>query len=412
MANPPFVDQIRLSGYNRGQMPDHSPACFILVAAMQRYPFIFSDEKSWKLRRHLAFWTSWWLFQSFLYSFSAGIFNASYFRRLPYASLESLIYLVPHIFVAYSLMYLVIPKFLLKAKYITTVAAVMLLFLVTGVVASSMGVYVLGPIRAYFFNRNMPEHINEINFFLGLLAGLRGAITIGGLAAAIKLMKYLYTKEQRNLQLQKENISSQLQLLKAQVHPHFLFNTLNNIYAEVQQGSPVAANMVISLSEILRYMLYECQKPLVPLEKELRMLKQYMLLEQARYGDRLDLSVQLPDTNITRLQIAPLLLLPFIENCFKHGAAGMIDQPWISLDMQVINNELRMKLMNGKPATGPAHSPGIGLENATKRLELLYPGKHSLVINNEEEVFIVNLKLELDATGTAILQPQPSAAYA
>lgn len=379
---------------------------------MQRYPFIFSDEKSWRLRRHLVFWTSWWLFQSFLYSFSAGVFNVSYFRRLPYASLESLIYLGPHIFLAYSLMYLVIPKFLLKAKYVAAVGVVILLFLATGVIASGIGIYILGGIRTYFFKSNVPVHINEINFFLGLLAGLRGAITIGGLAAAIKLMKYLYTKEQRNLQLQKENISSQLQLLKAQVHPHFLFNTLNNIYAEIQNGSAAAAGMVMSLSEMLRYMLYECQKPLVPLEKELRMLKQYMMLEQVRYGDRLDLSVQLPETNIQRLQIAPLLLLPFIENCFKHGTSGMIDQPWVSLDMQVVKNELKMKLMNGKPAGESPHSPGIGLENAGKRLELLYPGKHSLVINNEEEVFIVNLKLQLEASGAGVPQTEPSAAYA
>ena len=97
----------------------------------------------------------------------------------------------------------------------------------------------------------------QTSFYLGLLAGLRGSITIGGLAAAIKLMKHWYVKQQRNLELKKENVESQLQLLKAQVHPHFLFNTLNNIYSYTQNTSPVASQLVMGLSEMLRYMLYE-----------------------------------------------------------------------------------------------------------------------------------------------------------
>ena len=103
-----------------------------------------------------------------------------------------------------------------------------------------------------------------------MLAGLRGGITVGGIAAAIKLMKYWYVKEQRNLQLQKENAESQLQLLKAQVHPHFLFNTLNNIYSFTQNTSPVAAKMVTGLSDLLRFMLYECNQRLVPLVERIK----------------------------------------------------------------------------------------------------------------------------------------------
>src|SRR6185503_5002723 len=129
---------------------------------------------------------------------------------------------------------------------------------------------------------------------LALLAGLRGAITIGGIAASIKLMKHWYVKEQRNLQLQKENAESQLQLLKAQVHPHFLFNTLNNIYSFTQNTSPVAANMISGLSDLLRYILYDCNLPLVPLSKELKMVKDYINLEQTRYGNRLEVHLDVP----------------------------------------------------------------------------------------------------------------------
>src|SRR6185503_16962132 len=140
---------------------------------------------------------------------------------------------------------------------------------------------------------------------LALLAGLRGAITIGGIAAAIKLMKYWYVKEQRNLQLKKENAESQLQLLKAQVHPHFLFNTLNNIYSYSQNTSPVAAKLVSGLSDLLRFMLYEGDKQVVPLSKELKMVKDYINLEQIRYGNKLDIHLDLPEKT-NDLFIAPL----------------------------------------------------------------------------------------------------------
>ena len=351
------------------------------------------------MKRHLCFWTVWWIFQSILYSFSAGIFNLSYFERLPVSTVEALIYLVPHMFLSYTLMYFAIPQFLLKGKYVQTALVVIGLFLVTGALSAIIGIYILGHFRTLVLgNVYAPEHINQINFFLGLLSGLRGGITVGGIAAAIKLTKYWHLKEQRNLQLQKEAISSQLELLKAQVHPHFLFNTLNNIYAGAQLTSPTAAGMIMGLSQLLRYMLYECNQPLVPLDRELSMLTQYILLEQSRYGNKLDINIDLPSAP-TGHAIAPLLLLPFLENCFKHGTSQMLEQPWISLRITVEEDWLKMKLVNGKLATDPLPSSGIGLANVQKRLSLLYPERHELLVNNEDEVFIVNLKLLLDKTG-------------
>ncbi|MBI1343446.1 MAG: two-component system sensor protein [Terrimonas sp.] len=230
-----------------------------------------------------------------------------------------------------------------------------------------------------------------------MMAGLRGAITIGGIAAAIKLMKYWYIKEQRNMQLQQENIAAQIQLLKAQIHPHFLFNTLNNIYSFIQATSPQAAKMLTGMSDLLRFILYEGDKPLVSLEKELKMLRDYIELEKIRYGNELELFLDIPkQTN--GLQIAPLLLLPLIENCFKHGTSNVVEQPWINLQIVLQGRHLHMKLLNGKSRQSNATlgNKGIGLKNVEKRLLLLYPGKHEFTIANEEEVFIVNLKLELE----------------
>jgi len=382
---------------------------------MEKYPFIFSNRFPYRLQRHLIFWLSWWLFAGFLYSFSSGILNISYWQRLPISLTEAFIYLIPHTFLSYSLMYFTIPRFLLKGNYIATLISVLCLFVLTGALSSVISVYLLGTFRYWVLGEvYVPPHINEINFYLGLLSGLRGGITIGGIAAAIKLMKYWYTKEQRNLQLQKENISSQLQLLKAQVHPHFLFNTLNNIYANTQASSPQASKMIMGLSQLLRYMLYECNQPLVLLTRELKMLEEYVELEKSRYGNELDVHIEMP-TEETGLAIAPLLLLPFVENSFKHGASKMLDQPWISLEIAVEDDWLKMKLLNGKTEEEASATSGIGLSNVKKRLELLYPGTYDLQVANEEEVFIVNFKMQLEKMAgntNFMLSNAPAPAYA
>ncbi|GAA4327149.1 sensor histidine kinase [Flaviaesturariibacter amylovorans] len=380
---------------------------------MEAYPFIFANDRRTRLQRHLLFWFTWWAFQSFLYSFAAGLNMAAYGQRLPVAALESALFLVPHLFLAYTLMYGVIPQQLLKGRYVQAALTVPFIFLATGVIASTMGMYVILPLRIAVFGP-VPRftHANEVHFFLGLLAGLRGAITIGGLAAAIRLMKLWYLKEQRNGQLQRENMAAQLQLLTAQVHPHFLFNTLNNIFAQAQPTAPKAAHLVTGLSDLLRYMLYEGSKPEVPLHRELALLRDYFLLEQERYGNALELSIDLPEET-GDLAIAPLLLLPYVENCFKHGASHLLEQPWISLQVALEGDWMRLKLLNAKPPEAVHRGNGIGMNNVAKRLQLLYPGQHHLEITDGEDVFIVNLKLRLrrcaePAPKTTFHAPQPA----
>jgi len=143
------------------------------------------------------------------------------------------------------------------------------------------------------------------------------------------------------------------------------------------------------------------------------MLKDYITLEKIRYGNSLDVHVYVSrDTD--GLMIAPLLLLPFVENCFKHGASHMIDQPWVNLHISVDDTEVRMKLLNAKPADYKTINvtQGIGIGNVRKRLDLLYPGKYSLDIQEEEDVFIVNLKVILEKRKTRLDIPKQSAVLA
>ncbi len=381
-----------------------------MSAHMQQHPFIFSDERKWRIRRHLAFWTFWWLFQGFLYAFVALRNSGDYFTQLPISMMESFFFMANHLFLAYALMYFVIPRFLLKQRYWKTAGWTLILFFLTACISAMLSIIVIPPVREFFFGyEGVPTRPVQATLFLSLLAGLRGGITIGGIAAAIKLMKYWYVKEQRNLQLQNENTAAQLQLLKAQIHPHFLFNTLNNIYSYTQTTAPVAAGMVTGLSDLLRYMLYEGRQPLVPLSKELSMIKDYISLEKMRYGNKLEIHCDVP-AQTGELYIAPLLLLPLVENCFKHGTSHVLEQPWINLEISIRDNQMQMKLINGKVKKVLNDSPhkGIGILNVEKRLSLLYPGKHELVITQEEEVFIVRLKIELEANKMESGQPLTS----
>ncbi len=363
---------------------------------MQQQLFIFSNERGYRLRRHAAFWICWWLFFGILYAYTAKFSLFPNFKRLPFSMMDSFFFMIPHMFLTYSLIYYVVPKFVVKGRYLESGMLVLLLFFIVACMSALLGKYLLPFLRFHFFSIAYDNFVNN-SFLLFLLAGLRGAITIGGLAAAIKLMKYWYIKEQRNLQLEKENMESQLQLLKAQIHPHFLFNTLNNIYSFTQTTSPAAAKMVTGLADLLRFILYEGAQPLVTLNKELKMIEDYINLEKIRYGNKLELHLDLP-AQTNDLLIAPLLLLPLVENCFKHGTSNVLEQPWIHLQVSIKNNQLQMKLLNGKtnnPAT-ISNGAGIGIKNVQQRLSLLYPGKHELTITCEEEVFIVNLKLELE----------------
>jgi LytS/YehU family sensor histidine kinase len=251
------------------------------------------------------------------------------------------------------------------------------------------------------FRESMGLVTPHSNFYYGLMSGLRGGLQTGGFAATIKLMKHFYFKQRDNQQLLQEKLTAELQLLKSQVHPHFLFNTLNNLYSLTLTKSDQAPEIVMKLSGLLRYMLYECNTQKVPLLKELSMLNDYIELEKLRYGPRLDMSVSIRG-ELENKQIAPLLLLPFVENSFKHGASEMLDQAWINLDIAVKADTLKLKLVNSKPDSSlpltqkNSHSAGIGLMNVKKRLALIYPGLHELKLTGEEDTFIVNLGLILE----------------
>ena len=206
---------------------------------------------------------------------------------------------------------------------------------------------------------------------------------------SINWFKDQKTKSELLLQQQ----TQELALLKAQVNPHFFFNTLNNIYSLVYRKSDDAPAALLKLSEIMRYMLYESKTDTVPLPKELEHLENYLELEKLRLKDPDFISYDL-EGDPDRKMIPPMLLLSFVENAFKHGKKR-VENPGITIKLKIDQDRLNFMVANytlGEQADGK-ESGGIGLKNITRRLELLYPGSHSLHILNDSDQYVVNLEL-------------------
>jgi LytS/YehU family sensor histidine kinase len=178
-----------------------------------------------------------------------------------------------------------------------------------------------------------------------------------------------------------------------------LFNTLNNLYSLTQKQSDQAPEIVLKLTGLLHYMLYECNAPEVYLTKETAVIQDYMELERLRYGKRLTIRTHIAG-DLEQKKIAPLLLIPFVENAFKHGAAEQISQACIELQLVVKENNLFFELVNSQNATETNltnhHRGGIGLKNVKKRLDLIYPDQYDLTIDSQKEKFIVVLKIALN----------------
>ena len=213
------------------------------------------------------------------------------------------------------------------------------------------------------------------------------------LSAVLKFTGDWFLNERKQRDLETQRLSAELAFLKSQINPHFLFNSLNSIYSLAYQRSETTPDAILKLSEIMRYMLYESNDNKVDLEKELQYLHSYIDLQKIRFGNKayIDFKVQ---GDVGSQQIAPLLLIAFIENAFKHGVANNPLTP-IRLLIDVDAAHLHFYMQNKKHTNNRDTLGGIGLNNVQRRLNLLYPGKYNLVVNDEIDTYTVELSLVL-----------------
>jgi sensor histidine kinase YesM len=216
----------------------------------------------------------------------------------------------------------------------------------------------------------------------------------------LKLSKswFVVSRLQRQLlETDKQRVQAELKALKAQINPHFFFNTLNSIYSMSLDKDERLPGTVLQLSELMRYFLYESREDLVPLSKEIHVLNDYIALQKIRSDEKLEIKAEMGE-DPGRQKIAPLLLIAFVENAFKHGAKGSTGNAFINIKLTTAQNTINFRVENNKGVvdnTGKDDHGGLGLDNVKRRLELIYPQRHKLLIENSGKIFLVQLQLQL-----------------
>lgn len=305
-----------------------------------------------------------------------------------------LLILPPKIFSAYLIAYLIIPRFLFTKRYA-------LFALSTIVCLAAGGVFQNIITSLYVYPKYNPGILQAKPLFslAFILIYIPGLLPSAGLLSAYVITQRSFRFQHTSQTLEKEKLAAELNFLKSQVQPHFLFNTLNNLYALTLKNAKETSTVVLKLSELLNYMLYESAMPFVRLDQELNSIRNYLALEHLRHGQRLEVifNVKGPVEDVC---IAPLLFIPLIENCFKHGPEKGINAGWVEIDFTVKDHLLILKIENSKsdiPTNNmKSGREGIGLKNVKRRLDLIYKEKYEMKIMDESDRFMVVLKLYLN----------------
>jgi two-component system, LytTR family, sensor kinase len=339
---------------------------------------------------HLVFWLCYYVFGALISLSIHRIYDPRF-----YAELFTL--LPPDMLLVYFNLYILAPVFLLKRKY--PIYFLTLLLAMSAISALNIWLHHLYTLAgSSFFAAN--STITIPNMAVQLL----NCIYLVGLTTGLKFYRD-WTEQQRQLrEKEKQQIALELSFLKAQVHPHFFFNTLNNLYSLTLQKSDLAPEVVLKLSSLMSYMLYESGAPYMPLDKEIANLENYIALERLRFGNRLTLSFEKEGLSQNHIQIPPLILLTFVENSFKHGMSQTVGEGRIDISLKADQNDLFFRVDNSvgdlvAPHTGgfsnPSSANGLGLHNVTRRLDLLYGSRYRLDKTETANHFHITLKIPL-----------------
>ncbi len=329
---------------------------------------------------HSLFWTLYFIFNVIRW----GSYNQEYLS----AFYQNLIEFPLHIGLAYLNIYYLIPR-LLPKKYLQYI-----FYITFGILLAVAG-------RLFLENTlglDPPGPFSDYQYVLELVIG---EVYVQGLITALKLLLD-WTKNQKRMRaLEKSNFETELDFLRSQVQPHFFFNTLNNLYSLTLDKSDLAPDTVLKLSKLMSYVIYDGKQKKVHLSKEISYIQNFLDLEKLRFGNRLNTTFEVKGL-INNQQVAPLLLLPFIENSFKHGAGDGIEEIKINIGLEVNGDDLIFTVQNRKyeklkaPAPDPYHHighNGIGIENIKRRLELIYGKQFQLDIKDDPDKYTVTLKI-------------------
>jgi len=339
------------------------------------------------VKYHIIFWCLYFVFNTLRWS--------SIHSDFIYSLKTNLIGFPIHMALAYFNIYYLMPKYIYRRKYFSFVFYILLALGLMLLVKYNLTYYLVSPVV-------MPEiapDISNLTFDYAIQTML-GEFYVISFVTAIKITVDRLRENSKLHDLEKRQLTTELRFLRSQVSPHFFFNTLNNIYSLTLEKSEKAPEVVLKLSELMRYLLYSTGEPRQDLKDELDNIQNYIELERIRFDDTLQIDVGISG-DLENKKIAPMLLIPLVENCFKHGANKNIGNVNISIDAKVVEDFLYFKVSNTTPPNKMTNSlstrdKGIGLSNVKKRLELGYDkGDYKLNISQQDNQFHVNLKLKV-----------------
>jgi sensor histidine kinase YesM len=337
-----------------------------------------------RLSWHIGFWTAYVLLMGFLAGRYDLRFKESYLSELAQLPAKA-----GAVYVALEM----INRWRISGREVLLIAQIAVVVVAAALINRVVMFYILYPA---FYADQYTMHFWSLDRMLYTCIDV-GTVTAA--AIALKLTRQRIAHRDKERRLTEERLQAELRFLRSQTNPHFLFNTLNNIYALARHESPRAAAQVMQLSKLLRFMLYECSSASIRVTDEIQVIKDLIELEKIRYGEgRLRLSFAESIDN-PQEQIAPLLLLPFVENAFKHGAGESRDTAEIAIELKVIQGVLTFTVDNSTEAIHDenAQNTGLGLRNAGRQLELLYPHSHKLEIIRKPGRFTIQLTMQLRA---------------
>jgi len=313
----------------------------------------------------------------------------SYFDDYIYSLKSNLVEFPLHIILVYINLYFFIPRFLVSKKYEVYISWILF----------SLGVlYILRTGLNYLLvTENIwPEADGFQNAFTfnHIIAVVIGELYVVALATAVKLAVDWVNQKQRLENLQKEQLQTELNFLKAQIQPHFFFNTLNNLYALTLVKSEEASEVVLKLSDIMQYVIYDASNSQAPLHKEISYIKNYISLEKIRHGDELQISIECED-NLEEVCIPPLIYLSFIENVFKHGVRNNPNF-YVKIKFWIEEDQLHFSSENNYIETLFFDEGGLGVLNTKRRLDLRFKEEYSLKINSKDNIYKVHLSIPID----------------
>lgn len=343
--------------------------------------FIYSNRPGIRIFRHVLFWVTDIINYLLIISVNTEITSVEVYKivfRIPLIALA-----------AYFILYYLIPKFSQerdRGKLFLWILGVMIFL---GVGVRYYRYFILGPLVD-------PDQVIDFDVwdFRRILSEILQSMVVISMAIAIKLIKNKTELQQKNEELAAEKKAAELGFLKAQMHPHFLFNTLNTLYSETIQDSGKAQLVVLHLSNLLRFILDECQKPLIPVQYEIKVVKDFIALEELRHGARLNVNLEVADVN-PHMMLSPLIFLPFVENSFKHTLLNK--RGAITIDISIRGEEDRLHLLIGNdndtssPTQRNGHKHGHGISNIRRQLDLLYGKEYALNVDASQEKYVVSL---------------------